>query len=145
MRLPLESVRLFCRMTALALLGRSRLSGLRDLQKVGFFVACHAVFFFRELKMLAPNKHSLFVLISFMLIRFVLHLFESHSYFISFIDYLIVSSDSGRIVILEYNPTKNIFERVHQETYGKSGNRRIVPGQYIAADPKGRAVIIGKD
>ena len=58
------------------------------------------------------------------------------------IDYLIVGSDSGRIVILEYNPGKNVFEKVHQETYGKSGCRRIVPGQYLAMDPKGRAVMI---
>jgi len=57
-------------------------------------------------------------------------------------DYLIVGSDSGRIVILEYNPGKNVFEKVHQETYGKSGCRRIVPGQYLAMDPKGRAVMI---
>ena len=27
-------------------------------------------------------------------------------------DYLIIGSDSGRIVILEYNPVKNIFDRV---------------------------------
>ncbi len=60
------------------------------------------------------------------------------------LDYLVVGSDSGRIVILEYNPTKNVFEKVHQETYGKSGCRRIVPGQYMAIDPKGRAVMISK-
>lgn len=59
-------------------------------------------------------------------------------------DYIIVGSDSGRIVILEYNPIKNVFEKIHQETYGKSGCRRIVPGQYLAIDPKGRAVMIGK-
>lgn len=59
------------------------------------------------------------------------------------IDYVVVGSDSGRIVILEYNPTKNTFDKVHQETYGKSGVRRIVPGQYLATDPKGRAVMIG--
>lgn len=35
-------------------------------------------------------------------------------------DYLLVGSDSGRIVILEYNTTKNIFDKVHQETYGKT-------------------------
>ncbi|KAG2186047.1 hypothetical protein INT43_002485 [Umbelopsis isabellina] len=58
-------------------------------------------------------------------------------------DYVIVGSDSGRITILEYNPTKNTFDKVHQETFGKSGLRRIVPGQYLAADPKGRAVMIG--
>lgn len=34
--------------------------------------------------------------------------------------------------------------QVHQETFGKSGCRRIVPGQYLAVDPKGRAVMIGE-
>ena len=29
-------------------------------------------------------------------------------------DYLVVGSDSGRIVILEYHPEKAAFERVHQ-------------------------------
>ncbi|XP_061297172.1 splicing factor 3B subunit 3-like isoform X4 [Pezoporus flaviventris] len=57
-------------------------------------------------------------------------------------DYIIVGSDSGRIVILEYQPSKNVFEKIHQETFGKSGCRRIVPGQYLAVDPKGRAVMI---
>ena len=33
--------------------------------------------------------------------------------------------------------------KLHQETFGKSGARRIVPGQYLATDPKGRAVMIG--
>ena len=33
---------------------------------------------------------------------------------------------------------------MHQETFGKSGCRRIVPGQYLAVDPKGRAVMIGE-
>lgn len=59
-------------------------------------------------------------------------------------DYLVIASDSGRIVILEYLPDKNCFNKVHQETFGKSGCRRIVPGQYLACDPKGRAVMIGK-
>ena len=57
-------------------------------------------------------------------------------------DYLVIGSDSGRIVILEYNETKNVIEKVHQETFGKTGCRRIVPGQYLAVDPKGRAVMI---
>lgn len=57
---------------------------------------------------------------------------------------MVIGSDSGRIVILEYNPTKNTLEKVHQETFGKSGCRRIVPGQYLAVDPKGRAVMIGE-
>ncbi|KAJ3092115.1 Splicing factor 3B subunit 3, partial [Quaeritorhiza haematococci] len=58
-------------------------------------------------------------------------------------DYIVIGSDSGRITILEYNPARNTFDKVHQETFGKSGCRRIVPGQYLAADPKGRAVMIG--
>ncbi|RDX87904.1 Spliceosome-associated protein 130 B, partial [Mucuna pruriens] len=58
-------------------------------------------------------------------------------------DYIVVGSDSGRIVILEYNKEKNVFDKIHQETFGKSGCRRIVPGQYLAIDPKGRAVMIG--
>ena len=57
-------------------------------------------------------------------------------------DYLVLGSDSRRIVILEYVPKQNSFVKVHQETFGRSGNRRIVPGQYLATDPKGRAVLI---
>ena len=33
--------------------------------------------------------------------------------------------------------------QIHQETFGKSGCRRIVPGQYLATDSKGRAFMIG--
>lgn len=58
-------------------------------------------------------------------------------------DYIVVGSDSGRIVILEYNKEKNTLDKIHQETFGKSGCRRIVPGQYLAIDPKGRAVMTG--
>lgn len=58
------------------------------------------------------------------------------------LDYAIVGSDSGRIVILEYDPKTNAFNKLHQETFGKSGTRRIVPGQYLATDPKGRSVMI---
>ncbi|RPD53419.1 hypothetical protein L226DRAFT_617381 [Lentinus tigrinus ALCF2SS1-7] len=57
-------------------------------------------------------------------------------------DYVIVASDSGRIVILDYDPKLSCFVKIHQETYGKSGARRVVPGQYLATDPKGRAVMI---
>jgi splicing factor 3B subunit 3 len=46
-------------------------------------------------------------------------------------------------VVLEFDPANNVFNKLHQETYGRSGSRRIVPGQYLAADPKGRAVMIG--
>lgn len=57
-------------------------------------------------------------------------------------DYIIIGSDSGRIVTMEYIPERNTFQQIHCETYGKSGVRRVVPGQYIAVDPKGRACLI---
>lgn len=57
-------------------------------------------------------------------------------------DYIVVGSDSGRLTILEYSKEKAQFQRVHCETYGKSGARRIVPGQMVAVDPQGRAVMV---
>lgn len=53
-----------------------------------------------------------------------------------------MASDSGRIAIIEYLPAQNKLSRIHLETFGKSGVRRVVPGQYLAADPKGRACLI---
>ena len=32
--------------------------------------------------------------------------------------------------------------KLRQKTFGKSGTRRIVPGQYLAVEPKGRTVMI---
>lgn len=58
-------------------------------------------------------------------------------------DFIVVGSDSGRIVILEFDLEQNCFVKIHQETFGKTGVRRIVPGEYLATDPKGRAVMIG--
>ncbi|KAK9824249.1 hypothetical protein WJX72_008915 [[Myrmecia] bisecta] len=58
-------------------------------------------------------------------------------------DYIVLGTDAGRIVILEYKKDKNAFVKIHQETFGKSGCRRIVPGEYLATDPKGRACMIG--
>ncbi|KAK5122599.1 hypothetical protein LTR85_003862 [Meristemomyces frigidus] len=57
-------------------------------------------------------------------------------------DQLIVSSDSGRLTMLNYDHTKNTFKRVHLETFGKSGVRRTVPGQYLASDPRGRCCML---
>ncbi|KAL2129121.1 hypothetical protein VTI74DRAFT_8198 [Chaetomium olivicolor] len=57
-------------------------------------------------------------------------------------DYIILATDSGRIAIVEYMPKTNRFSRIHLETFGKSGVRRVIPGQYLAADPKGRACLI---
>lgn len=57
-------------------------------------------------------------------------------------DYLVLGSDSGRVSVLEFVKERNQFERVHLETFGKSGCRRAVAGQHLAADPKGRAIMI---
>ncbi|KAI8677208.1 hypothetical protein LRP88_09763 [Fusarium phalaenopsidis] len=57
-------------------------------------------------------------------------------------DYLILATDSGRITIIEYLPAQNRFQRLHLETFGKSGVRRVIPGEYLACDPKGRACLI---
>ncbi|KAF5825763.1 hypothetical protein DUNSADRAFT_7141 [Dunaliella salina] len=51
-------------------------------------------------------------------------------------------SRAGRIVVLQYDNARNVFKKVHQETYGKSGCRRLVPGQFLTCDPKGRACMI---
>ena len=59
-------------------------------------------------------------------------------------DYLVLGSDSGKVSILEFDVSRNSFQTVHCETFGKTGCRRIVPGQYLAADPMGRAIMIGE-
>ncbi|KAI0603423.1 pre-mRNA-splicing factor rse-1 [Biscogniauxia sp. FL1348] len=57
-------------------------------------------------------------------------------------DYIILATDSGRIAIIEYIPQQNRFKQQKLETFGKSGVRRVIPGQYLACDPKGRACLI---
>ncbi|KAJ3362319.1 Splicing factor 3B subunit 3 [Kappamyces sp. JEL0680] len=59
------------------------------------------------------------------------------------VDFVVLGTDSGRIAILEWDDEKLTFTRVQCETFGKTGIRRGVPGQYLATDPKGRAVMIG--
>eukprot|EP00891_Asterochloris_glomerata_P004111 jgi/Astpho2/4111/e_gw1.00063.10.1_t len=57
-------------------------------------------------------------------------------------DHVIIGSDAGRVVILKFDKSRGVFKKVHQETFGKSGCRRIVPGQYLATDPAGRACMV---
>ena len=57
-------------------------------------------------------------------------------------DYLVIGSDSGTISISEYDNVANDWKLIHCEFFGKTGCRRIVPGQYLASDPKGRAIMI---
>lgn len=58
-------------------------------------------------------------------------------------DYLAIGSDSGKLTILQFDTEKTKWKKVHEECYGKSGCRRTVSGQYLAVDPKGRALMIG--
>lgn len=55
---------------------------------------------------------------------------------------LTIASDSGRMVMLQYNNEKNRLEEVKLETFGKSGVRRTVPGQYLSVDPRGRCLMM---
>ncbi|KAF2683621.1 hypothetical protein K458DRAFT_367888 [Lentithecium fluviatile CBS 122367] len=57
-------------------------------------------------------------------------------------DLIVISTDSGRLVTYEYLPDEQQFKTVHFETFGKSGVRRVVPGEYLAVDPKGRAIMV---
>lgn len=65
-------------------------------------------------------------------------------------DYVVVGSDSGRLSLLElvrYDEGQWGYYRLRCAAWmplGPGGCRRAVPGQYVAADPKGRAVFTGK-
>eukprot|EP00759_Apiculatamorpha_spiralis_P049545 PhF_6_TR44274/c0_g1_i2/m.68218/K12830/SF3B3, SAP130, RSE1; splicing factor 3B subunit 3 len=48
------------------------------------------------------------------------------------LDKLIVTSDSGSVVMLEFDITAKEWKRISMMTIGKHGVRRITPGQYIA-------------
>ena len=49
---------------------------------------------------------------------------------------MVIGSDSGRIVVLKSDKEKNQFEQVHKETFGKSGVRRVVPGQFCCGSER---------
>ena len=58
-------------------------------------------------------------------------------------DYLIIGSDSGKISLIEFDEENyNTWKVVHCETYGRTGCRRGIPGEHLAVDPKGRAIMI---
>src|SRR3989338_3702804 len=57
-------------------------------------------------------------------------------------DYVVISADSGRLMILEFVPISSSFTVLFSEPFGRSGIRREVPGQYIAIEPLGRALMV---
>jgi len=56
-------------------------------------------------------------------------------------DYLAVTSDSGNLSILELDLPNGQFKALFNEPYHKSGIRRLSPGQELAVDSKGRAIL----
>jgi len=58
-------------------------------------------------------------------------------------DQVVVGTDSGSIVVLAWDELHERFKVVNSQIFGKTGCRRIVPGQLIAKDPRGRAICIG--
>ncbi|ODV76761.1 uncharacterized protein CANTADRAFT_27538 [Suhomyces tanzawaensis NRRL Y-17324] len=57
-------------------------------------------------------------------------------------DLLVITGDSGKLSILEFNRQTLQFQPVLQQTYGKSGQNRLSQGSYLAIDPQGRAICL---
>lgn len=55
-------------------------------------------------------------------------------------DSIVVGADGGCISVLDFLNGK--FRILHCVSFGKTACRRVTPGQYVASDPKGRAVLI---
>lgn len=58
-------------------------------------------------------------------------------------DLLVVTSDSGKIVIAEYKEALARFVPLVQEPHSKNGLRRLTPGEYLCVNPKNRALMVG--
>ncbi len=56
-------------------------------------------------------------------------------------DYLAVTSDAGGVSVLRVDNAG--FHGVVNESFGRTGMRRTVPGEYLACDPYGRALMVG--
>ena len=55
-------------------------------------------------------------------------------------DLIAITSDLGIFVVYDF--VNNKLQKIHEEPYGRSGTRRIVPGIYAAVDPKGRCIML---
>lgn len=58
------------------------------------------------------------------------------------VDRLLVTSDSGKFSVIEYDNENARFKALYNEPYGKTGIRRTIPGEYLAVDAKGRAAMV---
>lgn len=60
-------------------------------------------------------------------------------------DLLLLGSDSGVVTLVEaVKEAGGQFRAVAQLKCGPQGFRRDVPGEYVAADPSGRAIMAGE-
>ncbi|KAJ2142364.1 pre-mRNA-splicing factor rse1 [Coemansia sp. RSA 678] len=57
-------------------------------------------------------------------------------------DYIVLGSDAGALSLLEFDTRGKRFVAVQHHEFGRTGLRRQIPGQYVAADPRGRAVMV---
>lgn len=57
-------------------------------------------------------------------------------------DYLLMTSDSGNLSVLELDLPNSKFNALFIEPFAKSGIRRLSPGMDIAVDPKGRSALL---
>lgn len=57
-------------------------------------------------------------------------------------DVLTVTSDSGAVSVLDFAKTAGSCHIVHCVSFGKTSCRRDTPGQYVATDPAGRALMV---
>jgi splicing factor 3B subunit 3 len=60
-------------------------------------------------------------------------------------DVLAVGADGGRLTVLDFEPCGSGGQPslLHCPAFGRTGCHRGMPGQYLAVDPKGRAVLVG--
>lgn len=58
-------------------------------------------------------------------------------------DLLVITSDSGKLVVAEYNEKLSKFIPLIQEPHSKNGLRRLTPGDYLCVDPQNRAILVG--
>lgn len=58
-------------------------------------------------------------------------------------DVLVLTADSGNIIVAYYNEETSKFEPRIQEPHSKNGLRRITPGEYLAVNPQNSALMIG--
>lgn len=56
-------------------------------------------------------------------------------------DLLVISSDSGKMVVAQYNSATANFEPVIQEPHSKNGLARTTPGEYLSVALKGVAIM----